>query len=83
LVFDAANQDTFESLSVWKDCANEKNPPVMLCMANKIDLLDGTDFESHREKWLDWCLHAGFELIECSALRDKIEGANPALSMNL
>jgi hypothetical protein len=82
LVFDATNQDTFDSLSGWKDFVNEKNPSVMLCMANKIDLLDKIDFESQREIWLSWCLDAGFELIQCSAVRDKLEGKNPISSLN-
>ena len=54
LVFDASNQETFDSLAVWKKVVEEKNPPVLLCISNKIDLLDGTDFESLREKWLRW-----------------------------
>ena len=46
----------------------------MICVANKIDLLDGKDYQPQRELWLNWCLDCGFELIECSAIRDEAEG---------
>ena len=46
----------------------------MICVANKIDLLAGKDYQAQREKWLDWCLDRGFELIECSALKDEAQG---------
>ena len=74
LIFDATNQESFQSLELWKEIVAIKKPPVMICIANKIDLLDGKDFQSQRDLWLNWCLDNEFELIECSAVSDEAQG---------
>jgi len=51
---------------------------VLLCVANKSDLLSEEDREQKREKWMNWCLDHGLELIECSVTQDKIEGNRDA-----
>jgi hypothetical protein len=74
LVFDSTNQASFDYLESWKEFVATKCPPIMICIANKIDLLDGSDCQSQRDAWLNWCLDNGFELIECSALKDEAQG---------
>lgn len=77
-------RDTFEAIKELNDLVSAREIEVMLCVANKIDLLEDLDWSDFRvlsirfriggpilflqEECTEWCFDHGFEFVECSAI---------------